>query len=534
MNRNKNHIKYILNMKTTFIVLYILLSTGFIWGQKHNKIYYNKLEKANREILYDNFSTALPLFSELYAMDSTNIDVAYKLGICIFKVRRESQESFNYFDKAKNQYPAAYFYLGRLYHAQQKFNKALECYQECRNSKENKDVSEDDILFYMQKSLNAKEMQLTKSNATISNMNNGINTPFAEYCPLLSPDENTIYFTSRRKGSTGNKLDANYEYFEDIYFAHKSNGNWSDVKNIGSPLNTELHDATVAISKDGQQMYIFRTSPDLVSGLILVSKLEDGNWTEPKPIDFPIFENNSVVTSLTISQDMNTIYFASNREGGYGGKDIYRITRMPDSTWSKPMNLGPTINTPYDEESPFIHPDGVTLYFSSQGHKNMGGFDIFYSIKDENGNWSAPENLGLPINSVLDDLYFIATFDGKTFYLSSNRDEGNGSMDIYKGEIIDPQTNRLVLKGTIMTQEPEISPIKATITVIDFDTKELQGIYRTSQNGKYIMVLLPRKKYEMIVEAENYYPLSTEIDLKERLQFEDLFKTIILKPISKE
>jgi hypothetical protein len=191
-------------------------------------------------------------------------------------------------------------------------------------------------------------------------------------------------------------------------------------------------------------MYIFRTSPDLVSGLILVSKLEDGNWTEPKPIDFPIFENNSVVTSLTISQDMNTIYFASNREGGYGGKDIYRITRMPDSTWSKPMNLGPTINTPYDEESPFIHPDGVTLYFPSQGHKNMGWFDIFYSIKDENGNWSAPENLGLPINSVLDDLYFIATFDGKTFYLSSNRDEGNGSMDIYKGEIIDPQTNRLV------------------------------------------------------------------------------------------
>lgn len=521
-------------MKNILILLYILLSTVLAWGQKHNKLYYNKLEKANKEFLYENYSAALPLFSELYAMDSSNIDISYKLGLCIFKVRRESQESFNYFYKAKNQYPAANFYLGRLYHAQQKFNKALECYQECRNSKENKDISEDEIVFYMQKSLNAKEMQLVKSNATIKNMNNGINTPFAEYCPLLSPDENTIYFTSRRKGSTGNKLDANYEYFEDIYYAHKSNEVWSDVKNIGSPLNTELHDATVAISKDGQQMYIFRTSPNLVSGLILVSKLEDGKWTDPKPFEIPIYDENSVITSLTISQDMNTIYFSSNREGGYGGKDIYRITRMPDSTWSKPMNLGPAINTPYDEESPFIHPDGITLFFSSQGHKNMGGYDVFYSIKDENGNWSPPENMGLPINSVLDDLYFIATFDGKTFYLSSNRDEGNGSMDIYKGEIIDPQTSRLVLKGTIMTQEPEISPIKATITVIDFDTKELQGIYRTSQNGKYIMVLLPRKKYKMIIEADGYYPFSTEIDLKERLQFEDLFKTIILKPITKE
>lgn len=103
-------------------------------------------------------------------------------------------------------------------------------------------------------------------------------------------------------------------------------------------------------------------------------------------------------------------------------------------------------------------------------------------------------NLGYPINSVMDDLYFIATFDGKTFYLSSNRDDGNGGMDIYKGEIIDPQQNRLILRGTIMANEPEVAPIKATITIIDYDTKELQGIYRTTKNGKYILVLLPRKK----------------------------------------
>jgi tetratricopeptide (TPR) repeat protein len=526
-------VKFLISLITLIISFNVLIAQ--IKDKTYSKNYYSKLEKANKEFYLGNYHIALPLYNELFALDTNNTEVAYKLGQCIFFVRRESQESFKYFQKAKVDYPASYFYLGRLYHSQQKFDKALEAYLECRNSKENKDVTIEEIDYYMQKSVNAKEILQTKTNATIENFNNGINTPFPEYCTLLSPDENTIYFTSRRKGSTGNKLDANYEYYEDIYYVEKTPSGWGEVKNIGSPINTDLNDATVAISKDGQQMYIFRTAPNLINGMILVTNLENGKWTEPKPIDIPLTDNpQTTVTSLSISQDMNTIYFAADAPGGYGGKDIYRITKMPDGRWSKPMNLGPTINTPYDEESPFIHPDGVTLYFSSKGHKNIGGYDVFKTTKLEDGNWTTPENMGYPINSVMDDLYFISTFDGKTFYLSSNRDEGNGGMDIYKGEIIDPQLNRIILKGTVMTQEPEIAYLKATITIIDYDTKELQGIYRTTNNGKYIMVLLPKKKYKMIVEAENYYPFSTEIDLTERLQFEDFFKTIILKPINKE
>ncbi len=523
-----------MKLNANILILFTILSISLSGQVKRSKIYYSKLDKANKEFYVESYHTALPLFSELYAMDSTNIDVAYKLGVCIFKLRRESQESFYYFQKAKSQYACANFYLGRLYHARQMFDKALECFLECKNAGENRDVTLEEIDYYMQKSFYGKEMMLIKSNVTISNLNSGINTPFPEYCALLSPDENTIYFSSRRKGSTGGKLDVNYEYYEDIYYVQKTNGTFSDVKNIGSPLNTEMHDATVAISKDGRQMYIFRTAPNLIQGNILVSNYVEGKWTDPVPSNLPIFNETVTVTSISISQDLSTIYFSANFEGGYGGKDIYRITLMPDSTWSRPMNLGPTINTQYDEESPFIHPDGVTLYFSSKGHKNMGGYDVFYSVKDENGNWSVPVNLGYPLNSVMDDLYFISTFDGKTFYLSSDREDGNGGMDIYIGEIIDPQLNRIVLRGTIMTNEPEVGPLKATITIIDYDTKELQGIYRTNKNGKYIMVLLPRKKYKMIVEAENYYTFSTEIDLKERIQFEDLFKTIVLKFLKQE
>ncbi|MCX7954586.1 MAG: hypothetical protein N3A01_05280 [Bacteroidales bacterium] len=519
-------------MRNIFLlIVFSIQIIQILCGQKKSRQYYTKLEKANYEFNNENYHLALPIFSELYTYDTTNIEVCYKLGKCIFIVRRESQESFNYFYKAKNKFPAANFYLGRLYHLQQKFDKALEAYNEALNSPENIEISKEEIYYYMQKTYVAKELVLTKSNARIQNLVE-LNTPFPEYAPLLNPEENRIYFTSRRKGSTGNKLDNHFEYFEDIYVAYREQNKIIKIENVGYPLNTELHDATVTISKDGKQLYIFRTSPGLTKGRILVSEFSDNKWSDPIVCDLPF--GNGTVTSMSISPDLNTIYFASDMPGGYGQKDIYRITKMPDGSWSKPMNLGPSINTPYDEDAPFIHPDGVSLFFSSKGHQNMGGYDIFVSYLNDDGSWSTPQNLAPPINSVYDDIYFIATFDGKTIYFSSNREEGNGSLDIYKGEIIDPEKNRIIFKGTIITTEPEYKPVKSTITVLDFDTKEVQGVYRTNNNGKYILVLLPRKKYKLIVEAENYYPYSTEIDIKEKIQLEDMFKTIILTPIVKE
>ena len=522
--------------KLFFIVLSIssilLISELNAQDLSNNKLFNKKLEAANLQYSYYNFHIALPIYTELHNMDTLNTEICLKLGVCMFKVRRQTMESIPLFEKAKNNYPEAYFYLGQLYHKKMMFDKALECYLEFKNNGEKPDISLEDVDYFMQKSLNAKEMMLIKSNATITNFNNEINTPYAEYVPLLNPDDSKLYFTSRRKGSTGDLLDPYYEHFEDIYVSERNGNNWSTPVNIGSPINTGTHDACVTLSKDGQQMYIYRTDKGLATGHIYVSQNNDGKWSEPQLFDAHINSQNSSESSISISPDQNTIYFSSNREGGFGGKDIYRVTKMPDSTWSLPMNLGPVINTPYDEDAPFIHPDGITLYFSSQGHKNMGSYDIFKSTKLENGHWSAPENMGYPVNSVMDDIYFIATFDGRQVYFSSNRSEGKGNMDIYKGEIIDPQTSQMILKGTITTSEPEYLPVKASITIIDFDTKELQGIYRTSKNGKYIMVLLPRKRYKLLIEADGYFPFSSEIDMTTKLQFEDLYKNIILKKIN--
>jgi len=521
------------NIKTVLlIVTFLICNQTYSQLIGKNKVFNKKLEAANIQFSDNNYHLALPFYNELHAIDSLNSEVCYKLGVCLFVVRRQTLDCVPLFEQSKNDYSESYFYLGQLYHKMGKFNKALECYQEFKNSGEKPDISIDEVDYYMQKSFIAKEMILTKTNATVTNFNNGINTPYAEYVPLLNPEETKLYFTSRRKGSTGEMLDPYYEYYEDIYVSEKIDKVWNNPENIGAPLNTETHDACVALSKDGQQLYIYRTSKDLASGHIYVSQNNEGKWSEPKLFEAHINSENSAESSISIAPDLSTIYFSSNRPGGYGGKDIYRVTRMPDNTWSNPMNLGPVINSPYDEDAPFIHPDGITLYFSSKGHKNMGGFDIFRTVRDENNNWSSPENLGFPINSITDDIYLISTFDGRQVYFSSNRDEGKGNMDIYKGEILDPQTSQIILKGTVTTNDPEFMPVKSTITIIDFESKELQGIYRTNKNGKYILVLLPRKKYKVLIEADGYYPYSTEIDMTAKLSLEDLFKSISMKKVN--
>lgn len=528
-----NHFWIRKSIITFFSMVLILISLeGNSQTFENNKLFNKKLESANMHYNDNNFHLALPIYNELHAMDSSNNEVCYKLGACLFKVRRQTLESLPLFEKSKNDYSEAYYYLGQIYHRKMMFDKALESYMEFKNNGEKPDISIEEVDYLMQKSVVAKEMILTKSNASVTNFNNGINTPYAEYVPLLNPEETKLYFTSRRKGSIGDLLDPYYEYFEDIYVSEKTGTTWNTPINIGAPLNTETHDACVTLSKDGQQLFTYRTSKDQITGHIFVSQNNDGKWSEPILFDAHINSENSAESSISIAPDQSTIYFSSNRIGGYGGKDIYRVTKMPDSTWSRPLNLGPTINTPYDEDAPFIHPDGITLYFSSKGNKNMGGYDIFKTTKNDNGQWSAAENLGFPINSVMDDIYFIATFDGRQIYFSSNRDEGKGNMDIYKGEIIDPQTSQIILKGTVTTNEPEFMPVKAVITIIDFDTKELQGIYRTGKNGRYILVVLPRKKYKVLIESEGYYPFSTEIDMTTKLSLDDLFKSISLKKIN--
>jgi hypothetical protein len=179
--------------------------------------------------------------------------------------------------------------------------------------------------------------------------------------------------------------------------ARRIDETWSNATNAGIPLNTYVQDATVGLSPDGESMIIYRTAAGLVSGDLFETRKQDGLWQVPALMTDQI---NSAAhePSASIAPDGHEIYFTSDRPGGFGGRDLYRIRRLPNGEWSMPLNLGPTVNTPYDEDAPFLHSDGVTLFFSSTGHNTMGGYDIFKTqcIDPDMNGWTEPENMGYP------------------------------------------------------------------------------------------------------------------------------------------
>jgi outer membrane protein OmpA-like peptidoglycan-associated protein len=245
-------------------------------------------------------------------------------------------------------------------------------------------------------------------------------------------------------------------------------------------------------------------------------------------------------THATISVDGSILYFVSNRtEGGFGGRDIWRCVKLPNGTWSLPTNLGPTINTAADEDAPFLHPDGVTLFFSSKGHKNMGGFDVFKSTKNESGKWSTPENLRAPINTPDDDIFYVQSSDGKRGYLSSIRKGNFGEKDIYRIDfertIAEPLT---LLKGILTFNGTNKVPSNVRIMVTDEENGQIiQDIKPNELTGKYIMILAPGAKgktYNVNFEADGYQPITISLVIPPNSSYQEIEKEFILQMINLE
>ena len=523
-------------MKKIFIYGLFFFITWMSFGQGTHKLFLSQLKDADEQFSYGNYHLALPIYMGLYVLDSSNAYVNFHIGLCIYYVREDKTEAIPYFEQSRKAYIDAYYFLGILYRMQEDFYYSRQCFLYYQNSFKEKKFGYTAINYELQRTTVAEEFTGLPKNITINNLGKSVNSPYADYAPLISPEGNALYLTSRRKDSSNNEKDPLGYYYEDIYCCTKTENGWGKAKDLGQPLNTNLNDACLGFSKDGKIMYLFRTEPDLVGGDIYFSELKNSQWSEPKKFSARLNENGYVESSLTISPNEQVIYFSSNRPGGYGGKDIYRIVKLPNKEWSLPQNLGAVINTPYDEDAPFIAPDGKTLYFSSKGHLNMGGYDIFMSKMLADNQWDEPENLGYPVNSVRDDIFFVLSTDGTKGYFSSNRKGGFGSMDIYSMDMKDYKPKLILFKGVVSTNEPAFTYLQATITVIDYQTKELQGIYRTTkENGKYILVLLPKKHYKIIIESDGYYSYTGDIDLNEKIRMKDLFKNVNLKklPIEK-
>jgi hypothetical protein len=484
-----------------FFIPFILLS--FLSVSQIDK---KKWKTANDYFEIEDYFNALKIYKEIYPKDSLNGELNYKIGSCLYYMKWGKAEAYEYFRKAENaNYYEAYYYLGMLEHERRNLETACKYYDKYKDWKTtDKKVSDERIAKLLEKSNTAIIKMASPEIIRLENLGDNINTAYPEYVPLLSADENTLIFTSRRPGSSNDLKDPYGNYFEDIYIAHKQeNGEWSTPKSISKNINGNSHDACVALAPNGERLIVYKAHPTLRAGSLYESYFDGSDWTVPVKIRGDINSEEYLESSATISADEQIIYFSSNRPGGYGGLDLYRIVKLPNGEWSKAQNLGPKINTSDNEDSPFIHADGKTLYFSSTGHTGMGGYDIFKSTIDEEGNWTEPINLGYPLNTVFDDIFFTMNIEGNAGYVSTERNDSRGGTDIYKALFPKDNIELFLFSGKIY--QPNSNSITASVKVYNKETNSLVGEYQPNRNTGKFVAILPEKEWCYIeIEAEGY------------------------------
>jgi len=354
------------------------------------------------------------------------------------------------------------------------------------------------------------------------NLGQGVNSPDAEYFPALTADEQTLVITRNSRPPSGGHGQ------EDFYESHLVDGEWMVARNLGAPLNTPDNEGAQTISPDGQLMFF--TGCNRGDGLggcdIYFSRKVGNNWTEPLNIRNPI-NSGKWEAQPSLSPDKKTVYFASSRAGGKGDKDLWSSTLTEQGVWGVPVNLGDVINTTGAEESPFIHADNQTLYFSSTGHTGMGHADIYYSRKDMKGNWTAPVNLGYPINTWNDENSLIVGASGKTAYFASDRKGGFGSLDLYSFELYESARPTMVtyVKGSVFANDTK-KPLVAKFELIDLETsKVVVESNSNSEKGEFLVSLPVNKNYGLNVSKEGYLFYSENFSLKD---LKDISKPYLL------
>ena len=503
-----------LKMKNNLIAI-LLIFCSFASAQTKKEKRQLKKSLKTAQLFFDagDFYSAWEEYRKVLSVDKKNDLSTLNAVICAFKINYPVDSIADLSSSlADSKFEDAKFYLGKIKHLQHSFDKAIALFKEYNDlNPVNRlhDFEETEYMINVCKS--AKLLTFKPHKSIITNMGAEINSTYADYVPVILPDESTLYFTSRRSGSSNNKKDGYNNFYEDVYVSYKENETWKKAENVGSPINSETNDACVAISPNGQRMIVYRTSSsDQSTGdLYLTKRRADNKWGALEKIGNEI-NSQYIETSACFSNDTTEIYFSSNRPGGYGGKDIYRIKKTPNGSWALPYNLGPAVNSSHDDDAPFLHPDGVTLYFSSQGHNTMGGFDVFKSkLNTETNQFSKAENLGYPINDVGNDIFFVLSVDGQRGYYSSVKDQTFGGNDIYQIDTRFGDNDLKVKQGVAFLDD---IPGRVEITLYDNDGNQINGnYYSNSDNGKFILVMNPLKSYKAIVETEGYKKLEVNL-----------------------
>ncbi len=499
-------------MKTKIFIIGIQLFAMSLVALAQKPSLKQYIMDASKHLQLKEYNQAIEKLTWCYNQDSTNGNVCFLLGKAYFYSDQTLKKCISYLSKAKpisktyneanpkerNAPFEALFLLSNAYYHNYMFENALPTIEEYLTYNPTNKEEAEQLKKYIQ---NAIELVNNPLKINIINLGCDINSTYDDHSPVFSLDEKTMIFTSKRKGSTGNFKTSDGQYFEDIYITHKVDDKWQSPQKISENINTMEHEASVALNADGSELIIYKD--DVGDGNLYISMFNGTDWTKPTPLSSNV--NSTYDEShASISADGNTLYFSSNRPGGNGGYDIYTSKRLPNGEWSLATNVGPVINTDKDENGPFIHPDGTTLYFSSKGHNSMGGYDLFYSVLKEDGTFSKPDNMGYPINSIDNDAFYVISADGKRAYYATNQTGGCGGRDIYMVDLLSVPERSIVLVTGYLRKAGTNDIVKdVVLTITDVDNNIVGEFKPNHHSGKYTLVLPKSKQHYQLKTSDN-------------------------------
>jgi tetratricopeptide (TPR) repeat protein len=487
-------------------------SNLFSQAKIENKLTYYDAESW---ILFEDYKEALQIYLRLNRIFPTNSNFKYRIGQCYTNIPGEKDKAISYLEDAvKNINPRyregkfketgapfdALYYLANAYRINNQLDKALETYSRFKKNM-NPDVYDSTVVNQqIQSCFNARELMAIPLFVKERNLGNNINETYSEYDPVISDDENTMVFSRSQA------------LYDAIMYATRTNGEWNPPQNMNELLKVDNDLYPTSLSSDGKTLYMYSSAN--YDGVISVSTFANDAWSSP------VLLNDNINTKYweshaTISHDNKRLYFTSNRKGTIGGLDIYVSVSDSTGNWGPAVNLGPVINTPYNEETPFLSRDDKTLFFSSRGHFNMGGYDIFYSSLLDNGEWSIPLNLGYPLNSTDDDVFFKPVREGYEGYYAKYDPAGFGRQDIYKVEIFsDNHPRKFMIRGIVKVADLMAS-VADSIRISAMNLKNPNQtiiVYSNPNTGEYEFEV-PQGNYEVTYEAPGSEKVKRNLDL---------------------
>ncbi|MBL7938701.1 MAG: OmpA family protein [Flavobacteriales bacterium] len=528
-------------MRKFIIYLCLGLGHGHVFGQQPAmpKEAADLLKRAEKALAGGStqFARAEALLEQALALAPDHGELNLRMGLCQLNgpARYKSLPFFLKAQAAMPEMPRIDFLVGFAQQLDQQWDAAVASYE--RHKHFNRSQDEQALYNTADKRIaeckHGKALMAVPVRAEVRNMGPKINSPQADYGALITADGKELIYTSRRPTDPDAELNKEtLDHFEDIRTSRSVDGGWGASQLLPAPVNSAANDASVGLFNDGRTLIIYRDKDG--SGDLFESKRVGDSWSEPTALG-PNINSRDHESSAWFSFDRQWLYFVSDRAAdNVGGQDIYRSKwDAAANDWGPAENLGPTVNTIHDEEGVFVHPDGRTLYFSSKGHNSMGGYDVFRS-RLENGRWSDPQNMGWPINSPDDDLFFVLTANGSTGYLSSLRADGLGEDDLYEVTFLPdmPQEDNLLvsvgsaapvvedelpstvlLKGKIMDLKM-LAGMEASIEMVDLEDASLVARFKSdATTGEYLVALPAGRRYAMYVKADGFLVYSETVEM---------------------